>query len=307
MRNRSCSAIVIVAVLSIRCGGGLDQDYTSRFAATWNGAIANDFGDGIPQGIPTSERLDTAGVNRLSVPGMCPGATAKIDSPTSFSIDPITCPPISVPCGPVTVRFDGGTGNLTQNMLTVKLEGTNTTCGQTVKFTSTFVGTRVGGTGVRTGGGTQSSITLNSDTGDFIGIGGTYHYTTADAAITVLSSGGYLSVIILGKDRWQGDFHLPSRFSQIVPGTYSGLSRYPFHDPAVGGLTWSGQGRGCNEDTGSMTVDSVTYGNGSLATIDFRFEQTCQNAQGALHGQIHWDVNDPTVQPAPTPLLAAPE
>jgi len=80
MRNRSRSAIVIVAVLSIRCGGGLDQDYTSRFAGTWNGAIANDFGDGTPQGIPTSEQLDTAGFNRLSVPGMCAGATAKIDS-----------------------------------------------------------------------------------------------------------------------------------------------------------------------------------------------------------------------------------
>jgi len=252
-----------------------------------------------------SEQLIRAGVNRLSIPGLlCAGGTAGIDSATSFSTDPLTCEAASEPCGLVTVRFDRGTGYLTQNTVTAKVEGTNSGCGSTRQFTATFVGTRAGGTGVATGGGTQSSVTLQSDPGDSIGSGTSYHYTKADTAITVLSSGGYLSIFVIGNEFWQGDFHLPSRFSQIVPGTYAGLSRYPFHDPAVGGLDWGGQGRGCGELAGSMTVDSVTYANGSLATLDLRFEQHCHSQPAALHGQIHWDVNDPSVPPAPPPPFA---
>jgi hypothetical protein len=175
----------------------------------------------------------------------------------------------------VTVRLDRGTGYLTQNTVTAKVEGTNSGCGSTRQFTVTFVGTRAGGTGLAAGGGTQSSVTLQSDPGDSAALGTSYHYTKADTAITLLSSGGYLSIFIIGKERWQGISSCRPASRESCPArTPPALSRYPFHDPAIGGLDWGDQSRGCGDLTGSMKVDSVTYANGSLATIHIRFEQT---------------------------------
>jgi hypothetical protein len=76
--------------------------------------------------------------------------------------------------------------------------------------------------------------------------------------------------------------------TQLQPGYYPGLQRYPFHNPALGGLDWYGQGRGCNTLQGWFVVDSVTYIGGALAAIDLRFEQHCQGITPALHGAIHW-------------------
>jgi hypothetical protein len=142
-------------------------------------------------------------------------------------------------------------------------------------------------------------VRLQSDPGDYIGAGQSYTYTQADAILTVAANGGYLSITINGDQRWYGDFQSPNTLSQLQPGTYTGLQRYPFHDPAKGGLSWYGEGRGCNTLTGSFTVDSVTYDRGNLTSIDLRFEQHCEGASAALRGTIHWRSDDPTVPPGP--------
>ncbi|PYO96128.1 MAG: hypothetical protein DMD61_14575, partial [Gemmatimonadetes bacterium] len=138
-------------------------------------------------------------------------------------------------------------------------------------------------------------VQLQSDPGDYIGGGQTYNYTQASAILTVTANGGHLSVSISGDQQWSGDFQSPSALTQLQPGTYSGLQRYPFNDPATGGLSWYGEGRGCNTLTGSFTVDSVTYANGNLTTVDLHFEQHCEGATPALHGTIHWRSDDHTV------------
>ena len=76
--------------------------------------------------------------------------------------------------------------------------------------------------------------------------------------------------------------------SQFQPGYYGDLERYPFHNPVKGGLSWYGQGRGCNTLRGWFVVDSVTYFNGFLSSIDLRFEQHCEGLTPALHGRIRW-------------------
>ena len=76
--------------------------------------------------------------------------------------------------------------------------------------------------------------------------------------------------------------------TQLQPGYYAGLQRYPFHNPVLGGLDWSGDGRGCNTLKGWFTVDSVTYVGSTLTAIDLRFEQHCEGGTTALHGAIHW-------------------
>jgi len=134
----------------------------------------------------------------------------------------------------------------------------------------------------------QSFVHLLSDPGDWVGSGGSYDYTKADAQMTVNSVDGHLSLFIDGDENWNGDFQMPSGFAQFEPGTYEALQRYPFHDPLRGGLDWFGQGHGCNTLTGSFTVDGVTYTSGTLNAIDLRFEQHCEGGLPALHGQIHW-------------------
>jgi hypothetical protein len=144
-----------------------------------------------------------------------------------------------------------------------------------------------------------TSITLQSDFGDYIGQGGSYSYTKANAVVSVSASGGYLSVQVSGDGYWFGDFRLPSTLSQFQPGTYNNLMRYPFHDPAVGGLSWVGEGRGCNTSLSSMTVNSATYAGTQLIAIDLSFEQHCEGGATALRGQIRWYASDATAPPGP--------
>lgn len=142
-------------------------------------------------------------------------------------------------------------------------------------------------------------VSLQSDSGDYIGQGKTYNYTRANAGISVSVTGDYLSIIIDGDDDWWGDFEVPNSLSQLQTGYYGNLTRYPFNDPTLGGLNWDGDGRGCNTLAGWFAIDNVTYNNGNLTAIDLRFEQYCECGTSALHGQIHWTAYDTTSPPGP--------
>jgi len=145
----------------------------------------------------------------------------------------------------------------------------------------------------------RSTVHLQSEVGDYIGGGGAFSYTKADAQISLSAAGGHLTLTITGDQRWTADFAVGSDLGELRAGTYGGLTRYPFHDPAKGGLSWSGEGRGCNTLTGAFTIGRVVYQGGALAAIDLSFEQHCEGGAPALRGQIHWLANDPTPAPAP--------
>ena len=150
-----------------------------------------------------------------------------------------------------------------------------------------------------------TSISLVSDAGDFVGQGKTYNYTQANAVITVTSNGGHLHVKVEGDEFWTGDFKVPGTLSTLQTGTYAGAIRYPFNGSGAG-LSWSGEGRGCNTLTGSFTITRATYISGQLTAIDLSFEQHCEGGTAALRGQIQWNAHDPTLPPDPVnPIPAA--
>lgn len=156
-----------------------------------------------------------------------------------------------------------------------------------------------------------SYIYLESDPGDFVGDGGAYGYTKANAGLTVSVSGGEVRVGVDGDERWSGTFAVMDTLAGLQPGYYGNLQRHPFHNPTKGGLTWSGEGRGCNKLTGWFVVDSVSHVNGSLSHLVMRFEQHCEGSVPALRGKIHWVASDTTappgpVSPPPTGLWAPP-
>lgn len=146
---------------------------------------------------------------------------------------------------------------------------------------------------------TGNVIEFRSDAGDYIGQGATYSYTRYNAALSVSAVGGHISVEVNGDQRWFANFVLPAAFTQVQPGTYANLARYPFNDAAAGGISWYGESRGCNSIQGSFVIDSATYANGELTALSLSFEQHCEGATEALRGQIRWSANDTTTPPGP--------
>jgi len=153
---------------------------------------------------------------------------------------------------------------------------------------------------------TGNYVYLESTSGDFIGGGRSYSYNPTNSTIKLNPSGAYLNVSVAGNQNWTGDFQGMSGMTQLSAGYYGGLSRYPFHNPVLGGLSWSGDGRGCNTVSGWFVVDKATYEGSTLTALDLRFEQHCEGGAPALHGQIHWNKADVgTGQPTgPAPIPA---
>lgn len=142
-------------------------------------------------------------------------------------------------------------------------------------------------------------VALQSEPGDSIGDGLDYRYTQADASYFIVQGQRSVTVWVNGDEDWFGDFQLPDSFSRVEVGVYNNLGRSPFHDPAVGGMSWSGEGRQCDQLTGSFEVTSVTYVDGFISDIKMNFEQYCDGSSAALRGDIHWYADDPTFPPPP--------
>lgn len=95
-----------------------------------------------------------------------------------------------------------------------------------------------------------------------------------------------------------------STLSKLTPGFYNNLTRYPFHNSVKGGLSWSGEGRGCNTLTGWFVIDNIVFQGDKLTELDLRFEQNCDGGSAALRGKIHWTSNDNTAAPGPAAIPA---
>ena len=142
-------------------------------------------------------------------------------------------------------------------------------------------------------------VYLESTQGDYIGGGRTYSYTQSNAIVRLTPSGAHLGVNIIGDENWSGNFQGLRDMQQLSVGYYGGLSRYPFNNPVLGGLDWSGEGRGCGQLSGWFVVDKVSYSGTILTALDLRFEQHCEGGASALRGQLHWTAVDGSAPPGP--------
>ena len=146
----------------------------------------------------------------------------------------------------------------------------------------------------------SGSLTMESDAGDYVGGGSSYAYTTDNGDgfdSTANGSTVRLSVSGANGDWWFLEFAAPAGQS-LVEGSYSGATRAPFREPGAPGLDVGGNGRGCNELTGTFTVLQADLGPSNyLERFGATFEQHCEGGLPALRGEV-WVVNPP----APTPL-----
>jgi hypothetical protein len=145
----------------------------------------------------------------------------------------------------------------------------------------------------------RNYVYLASDTGDYVGQGNTYTYTQIDSVLKLTPNGVELGVDVNGDEQWMAEFAAMNRVAHLEAGFYDGATRYPFNDPSQAGFDWSGEGRGCNTETGWFVVDSISYECGVLSAIDLRFEQHCEGAAPSLHGKLHWSTKDHSTPPGP--------
>jgi hypothetical protein len=147
------------------------------------------------------------------------------------------------------------------------------------------------------------SLVFTSDPGDWVGQGGSYSYSAASGdELNVTSSDGnvVLNVSVLGVngDQWGLTIAGPPGRA-LVPGEYSFTDWVLYHPESTGpGLSLSGNGRFCGAQSGSFTIDNITFGPfGYVQVLDATFVQRCQGSEAALRGEVH------IANPVPPPLL----
>jgi len=125
------------------------------------------------------------------------------------------------------------------------------------------------------------SAQWTSDQGDYIGQGRSWSFGPPADAMQVSAS---RTLVMLSTRDWYAEFEAPVG-EQLESGrTYEGARRYPFNDAAPG-LSISGDGRGCNELSGTFTVNKIEFdAAGTLRAFEVTFEQHCEHFTPALRG-----------------------
>ena len=145
--------------------------------------------------------------------------------------------------------------------------------------------------------GTGSYAYFESDEGDFVGLGKTYRYDDRSARISVSGSHINLVISVSGNEQWSAELRGMEMQQKLEPGYYPGITGSRFHNPVKGGLSWTGEGRGCRESTGWFAIDSVVTDGYDVVGFDLRFEQHCEGRAAALRGVIHYVKPDVTKLP----------
>jgi hypothetical protein len=134
------------------------------------------------------------------------------------------------------------------------------------------------------------AMSLTSERGDYIGQG---------RSITVASPSWRFRATYFGPDTisimadsgttlWTVDLAAP-RGRPLRAGAYNNAERSAFRTGSAPGIDVSGESRGCNQDSGSFTVKTVTIGSGGqLAAFEATFEQHCEGGAPALRGSVRF-------------------
>lgn len=138
-----------------------------------------------------------------------------------------------------------------------------------------------------------NALSFVSDVGDYVGQGWTllHEAPTASFSPALDAQRNSVSFEIIGSDGvrtmyWNLGLAAPQG-RQLAPGTYLNAARYPFQPATVPGLSFYGNGAGCDGITGQFTITDFAAGaDGSLQRLTATFEQHCEGAAPALRGKI---------------------
>ena len=135
-------------------------------------------------------------------------------------------------------------------------------------------------------------LSMNSQPGDYIGGGATYKFTPVDGTFSVTNSSSAVNISFHMADysqSWFLDFGSPES-TKFGGGQYEGAQRTAFRSPTRPGIDVSGDGRGCNRDTGQFLVsDFALAPDGTVARLAIDFEQHCEGSNPALYGSFRYN------------------
>ena len=137
--------------------------------------------------------------------------------------------------------------------------------------------------------GGRTRLYMKGEPGDYIVGDNTYTYTPANASIGAYGNRKYVGGGLDGSDGswWYFDFEAPDG-DILAPGATYNATRYPFNGTGAG-MDVSGDGRGCNQLSGTFTVRHAAYwGDGTLRSFAVDFEQHCEHATAALRGTFEY-------------------
>jgi hypothetical protein len=136
---------------------------------------------------------------------------------------------------------------------------------------------------------TATSVTMLSDTGDYIGGGVPRLFHPGNAQIAASGNTGDLSLSVSGGtsgDSYTLQFAAPPG-AQLAPGVYDSAQRAPFREAGRPGIDIGGDGRGCNTIDGRFEVKDITVSSsGTLDRLWIVYEQHCEGGLAALFGEV---------------------
>jgi hypothetical protein len=125
-----------------------------------------------------------------------------------------------------------------------------------------------------------------SDAGDYVGGGVTKTYLNSTSLIAVDGGAAGFSLSVSGlRDWWNGTFSAPTG-TTFTAGTTYRTAR--FADATHAGLDISGNGRGCNASTGTLTIQSLELTGDRITGVRAVFEQHCEGSAPALRGTLRY-------------------
>lgn len=147
----------------------------------------------------------------------------------------------------------------------------------------------------------RTSLTMQSDPGDYVGQGRTY---TLDSTTGRFSNYRFSSDVKDGiridyysnefptdGSWWMLSFSAPQG-AKLGTGVYQGATRDAFAVPGTPGLEIFGEGRGSNQLTGEFEVRAFDFDDAAaIALFDATFEQHSEGGSPALRGQILYNVS----------------
>jgi hypothetical protein len=141
----------------------------------------------------------------------------------------------------------------------------------------------------------QTFLSLNSQTGDYVGKGIQATFTPSDGTFVLQAINGVIEFSFYTPDysqTWDGLFEPPVG-KTLVKGIYEYAQGFHYTKP---GLSVDGDGRGCNTDTGRFFVSDIAISSGGVVErLAVDFEQHCEGATPALYGSIRYNSTSPAI------------
>ncbi|WP_230079438.1 hypothetical protein [Xanthomonas oryzae] len=129
---------------------------------------------------------------------------------------------------------------------------------------------------------------LTSGSDDYVGGGVGKMYYNDTSTFMLEGNSSYLRYFASGlRDDWSATISAP-KGKALAPGRYATRR---FADSAHAGLDFTGNGRGCNENRGTLNVRAIEKdAQANVVKLYADFEQYCDNSTTPLRGTIHFGI-----------------